>query len=483
MTEASPTSFAEMLSGIRHDLRTPVGHIIGYSEMIEEELDEDEANTFAQDLQAIQNAGQRILALIDDHFNAAKTSPDQISLHDAQYQLRVQLNHISGYAEMLREEGVDDQNQELVSDLDKIIHAEKVIVSLVEKIDLNEKDSTEKSAKVSGPQTAPSNPAIEESALVGVGGHILVVDDDPVNREMLQRRLARSGYTSSVVASGQEALDTLAKSRADLVLLDLMMPGLSGLETLEILKADQRLRTVPVIMLTAADDMNTMVQCVLQGADDYIFKPFNPVLLNARISACLEKVRLRQNVSKKIRVFISSPGDVIPERKILKEVIGRLNEEFFGSAYIIPILWEEEPLLASDTFQAQIHPPHDTDVYVGILWSRIGSPLPDSILRPDGTRYDSGTAFEFEDALDGFRQNGKPEMLLYRKSGAPSLSLADEAAVLDRLDQIKKLQSYVDRWLIGEDGSYIGAFHMFAEIDEFEAMTEMHLRKVVDKLI
>lgn len=477
MTETNPIPFAEMLSKIRHDLRTPVGHIIGYSEMIEEELDKDGAGTFAQDLQAIQNAGQRILALIDDHFNAAKTSPDQISLHDAQYQLRVQLNHISGYAEMLREEGVDDENDDFVSDLDKIIYAEKAIVSLVEKIDLSDQGAAE------GSQASSSNSALNESALIGVGGHILVVDDDPVNRDMLQRRLARSGYTSTVVSSGQEALDVLAKSRADLVLLDLMMPGLSGLETLEILKADQRLRTVPVIMLTAADDMNTMVQCVLQGAEDYIFKPFNPVLLNARISACLEKVRLRQNVSKKIRVFISSPGDVIPERRILKSVIGRLNEEFFGSAYIIPILWEEEPLLASDTFQAQIHPPHDTDIYVGILWSRIGSPLPDTILRPDGTKYDSGTAFEFEDALDGFRKSGKPEMLLYRKSGAPTLSLSDETAVLDRLDQIKKLQNYVDRWLIGEDGSYIGAFHMFAESDEFEAMVEMHLRKVVDKLI
>ena len=72
-----------------------------------------------------------------------------------------------------------------------------------------------------------------------------------------------------------------------------------------------------MIMLSAADDVNTMVDCILQGAEDYIFKPFNPILLQARISACLEKVRLRQNISRQFRVFISSPGDVIPERQIV----------------------------------------------------------------------------------------------------------------------------------------------------------------------
>ena len=137
-------------------------------------------------------------------------------------------------------------------------------------------------------------------------------------------------------------------------------------------------------------------------------------------------------------------------------------------------------MLASETFQAQIHPPNETEIYVGILWSRIGSPLPDTILRPDGTRYESGTAFEFEDALEGFNQQGSPEMLLYRKQGAPTLSLEDREVVLDRLDQIDKLTQYLDRWLIGEDGSYIGAFHMFETDEQLDTMLEMHLRKLVE---
>jgi hypothetical protein len=224
-----------------------------------------------------------------------------------------------------------------------------------------------------------------------------------------------------------------------------------------------------------------MVQCVLKGAEDYIFKPFNPVLLRARIGACLEKVRLRQQLTYRLKIFISSPGDVIPERRVAKQVIGQLNEEFMGRVFLVPVLWEEEPLLASSTFQAQIDPPNETDIYVGILWSRIGSPLPESILRPDGTRYDSGTAFEFEDAMIAYKEKGRPEILLYRKLGAPSLSLDDRGQVMDRLDQIDLLDAYVNKWFIGEDGSYVGAFHNFETDEQLEVMLETHLRKLVLK--
>ena len=152
-----------------------------------------------------------------------------------------------------------------------------------------------------------------------------------------------------------------------------------------------------------------------------------------------------------------------------------------GRVFLVPVLWEEEPLLVSSTFQAQIDPPSLTDIYVGIVWSRIGSPLPESISRPDGTRYDSGTAFEFEDAMNAFQEKGKPEMLLYRKLGSPNMSLGDRKVVLERLDQIDSLERYVNKWFIGEDGSYVGAFHNFETPEQFEIMLEIHLRKLVLK--
>ena len=208
------------------------------------------------------------------------------------------------------------------------------------------------------------------------------------------------------------------------------------------------------------------------------------VLLKARIDACLEKVRKNKEGTegkRTLKVFISSPGDVIPERRIAKHVMGQLNKELSEQILLVPILWEEEPLLASETFQAQIEAPHETDLYLGILWSRIGSPLPDSILRPDGTRYDSGTAFEFEDAMSAYQEKGAPEILLYRKLGAPTISLDQRDQVMERLKQMELLDNYIKKWFIGEDGSYVGAFHNFETEEDFGNILETHLRKLVLK--
>jgi CheY-like chemotaxis protein len=480
--------FRQRLSDVRHDLRTPVGHIIGYAEMLEEDLADDMPAEFVRDLGLIKHAGERLVALIDDHLGAAKRSLDEIDLNEAQFQLRMQLNHITGYCEMLREEAEERGRDDLAGDLARIDAAQGRLLELIEQR-LQESALSNASTEVlGGSREAEERPEDREAPVpqvdfgvswLGAGGKVLVVDDDPANRELLARRLQRQGYEVSAAEGGREALGLLEHESVDLVLLDLMMPGMDGLETLNRIKHDPARKALPVIMLSASDDMDRIVQCVLQGAEDYLLKPFNPVLLRARIGAALEKIRLRRQFARKLTIFISSPGDVIPERRIAKQVMNRLNEELASDVLLLPILWEEEPLLASDTFQAQIHPPSETDVYLGILWSRIGSPLPETITRPDGSRYDSGTAFEFEDALAGFQARGKPEMLIYRKLGAPMVSLDDRAGVLERLEQIDRLQRYIDRHFRGDDGSYVAAFHTFDEPEQFETMLYTHLRKLV----
>ena len=95
-------------------------------------------------------------------------------------------------------------------------------------------------------------------------------------------------------------------------------------------------------------------------------------------------------MSRRLKIFISSPGDVIPERQVARKVVGELNEEMMGKVFLVPILWEHEPLLASGTFQTQIDAPEETEILLGILWSRIGSPLPESILRLDGWDWGAG---------------------------------------------------------------------------------------------
>jgi adenylate cyclase len=125
-----------------------------------------------------------------------------------------------------------------------------------------------------------------------VASRILVVDDNAANRDLLSRRLVREGYYVTAAESGSAALALSVAEDFDLVLLDLIMPGMSGFEVLCRLKANAGTRHVPVIMISALDELDSTVRCIEAGAEDYLPKPFNPVLLRARIGASLEKKRL-----------------------------------------------------------------------------------------------------------------------------------------------------------------------------------------------
>ena len=123
---------------------------------------------------------------------------------------------------------------------------------------------------------------------------LLVVDDNEDNLYTLTLRLGREGYKHIVTArNGREALERLRAEPFDLVFLDIMMPELNGYEVLTAIKGDERLRHIPVIMISAVDEIDSVIRCIEQGAEDYLSKPFNPVLLRARANACLEKKRLR----------------------------------------------------------------------------------------------------------------------------------------------------------------------------------------------
>ena len=123
---------------------------------------------------------------------------------------------------------------------------------------------------------------------------LLLVDDNEDNLYTLSLRLKREGYSHIVTAgNGREALERLQAQPFDLVLLDIMMPELNGYEVLAAMKSDARLRHIPVIMISAVDEIDSVTRCIEQGAEDYLSKPFNPVLLRARVGACLEKKRLR----------------------------------------------------------------------------------------------------------------------------------------------------------------------------------------------
>ncbi len=159
----------------------------------------------------------------------------------------------------------------------------------------------------------------EENALV------LVVDDNEMNRDMLSRRLKRMNYDVIVAEDGEQALAMVTEHPFNLVLLDIMMPTISGYEVLERMKQDDATKHIPIIMISAVDDLDSVVRCIELGAEDYLFKPFNPVLLKARIGASLRKNRMTAANLVPIIQTIQSSLDALTASDVLGEQHSNLS--------------------------------------------------------------------------------------------------------------------------------------------------------------
>jgi DNA-binding response OmpR family regulator len=143
------------------------------------------------------------------------------------------------------------------------------------------------------PRLSDTDAGSEHEAGPAQKKRVLVVEDNDANRVMLCRRLSKQGFVTVEARDGREALDRVREYRFDLVLLDIMMPDVDGYQVLQTIKADDDLKALPVIMISAVDEMASVVRCIEMGAEDYLPKPYDPVLLQARINACLDKRRLR----------------------------------------------------------------------------------------------------------------------------------------------------------------------------------------------
>ena len=222
------------------------------------------------------------------------------------HELRTPLNQIIGYSEMLEEEAARAGLTQFVSDLQKIQRAARDLFATINRELVPDAGvSSRRQNRASGAVARPAS-SLTSDATARLDGHVLVVDDNDVNRDILARRLERHGCTIAVADSGARALESIKSQRFDLVLLDVMMPELDGEAVLRRLKDDPATRDLPVVMISALDDIERMARCIELGAEDYLPKPCDPALLRARVGASLERKLLRDRERQTYQALVES---------------------------------------------------------------------------------------------------------------------------------------------------------------------------------
>ena len=242
-------------------------------------------------------------------------------------------------------------------------------------------------------------------------GHLLVVDDNKVNRILLSRGLEGQGHRVETAENGKQALEKLRTQPFDLVLLDIEMPEMDGYQVLEMCLKDPELRDIPIIMTSSLDELDSVVKCVELGAEDYLNKPINPVLLRARVNASLEKKRLRDEQRKLFRTFATpevadellrtgfSLGGKYVDATVLFADIRSFTSyaEKEDPAEIIDLLNDFFALM----FDAITNHHGTVNQMVGDgLMAIFGAPIPRQEHREDAVR----AALEMISLLDGFNQ-------------------------------------------------------------------------------
>jgi class 3 adenylate cyclase/CheY-like chemotaxis protein len=303
--DGGTVSRQDLLRGLRHELRTPINHIVGYGELLVEIAEERGLSDVVADLGKIRASGAELLVLVNESLDPtrlATSPPDPTVLSRA---LRTPLNTIVGYSELLDEEAETGGYPDLRADLERIQIAGRHVLGQVHALLDLATDSAAASAE-QGPTPQDVRAAVRNlgdeiaggASVIVPGARLLVVDDDEANRDLLARRLERLGHVVMLAVDGRDALARIAEDAFDLILLDVIMPELDGYGVLMRLKSDDVLRHIPVIVLSASDELDSAVRCIELGAEDYLAKPIDAVLLRARLAACLEKKRLHDQEAR-----------------------------------------------------------------------------------------------------------------------------------------------------------------------------------------
>jgi CheY-like chemotaxis protein len=326
----------------------------------------------AADLLKMHSASRSLAEQLSTLLQRAQSAQGVDALREIRHDLRTPVNQIKGYCELLQEEvgEAEDSPAQLEAGLARLHAQTELLEQQIEELATRVAGGPESKfrRRPSGPMStaavAPRRDASERH------GTVLVVDDHAVNRELLARVLQRDGYNVLKAGDGREGLEVLDRESVDVVLLDILMPEMDGYEALERLKADENLKHIPVIMLTSLDEHSSVTRCIEAGAEDHLPKPFDPVLLRARIDSSMERKRSRDRERQYLEQIVAAKKraddllhGVIPlgvalsqereESKLLARVLGEARR-FCGADGGVIYLRQESQLVPMQTQVASL---------------------------------------------------------------------------------------------------------------------------------
>jgi len=298
---------------LRQEVQAPATAITDFLDIIIEDARGSQPESMLADLNRMRSASVQLNAFVKSLIQDSLTDRQKDETLEAfhrrlRHDLRTPLNAIKGYSELLIEDMDADGAHPLRGDLtklkesaDQLLGQIDAMAALARRGDAETTDSGSQALKLD--LVADVLRTVQPLPTDGVraaaySSRILVVDDNASNRDVLERRLVREGHRVLCAANGASALELIVRQEFDLILLDLIMPEMSGFEVLRRLKAAEHTRHIPVIVISALDELDSVVRCIEAGAEDYLTKPFNPILLSARIGASLEKKWLRDREKK-----------------------------------------------------------------------------------------------------------------------------------------------------------------------------------------
>ncbi len=269
-----------VLAELRHGLRTPFREILQTAEILIEEASTLHNERALDLLRHIHSAGLGALADVNQALsNRDSVEPGEVEVLSAKICPRVERILLSAEG-LARDSGVAPEDW--TEDIEKITDTARVLMRLAGNA---QAEWPEEAVDASEPAPGPG------------AARLLLAGGEATERRVLCRRLQRQGFSGMEAADGSVALDAIAAERFDLVLLDLLMPGMSAFELIERIKADPRLRAVPILVIAPLDESERVLRALQIGADDYVLKPFDPGLLSQRINLHLELRRLRERAS------------------------------------------------------------------------------------------------------------------------------------------------------------------------------------------